>query len=205
MPSRFLSEAAVARRGRRGTTLTQLPSLIAERPPEAQLAGGRVFRTEWRDPMDTLPTASRLPRTVSGFRAMCPLRKCRARHHDRCSFREEHILAADRLRLDFDGAVIGFSSLKDWRPVTDAHYRPATGPPATARKQWRCRREFDRAWNMLYADERPVVERVVLRNGLIGETASVLEITQRTMTQMLVGALDRLIKHYDIWAEQTPA
>jgi hypothetical protein len=136
---------------------------------------------------------------------MCPLRKCRARHHDRCSFSEEHILAADRLRLDFDGAVIGFSSLKDWRPVTETHYLPATGTPATARKQWRCRREFDRAWNILYADERPVVERVVLRNGLIGATASVLEITQRTMTQMLVGALDRLIRHYDIRAEQTAA
>jgi hypothetical protein len=41
LPSRDVGRASMARRGKRGSTLTPLPSLIAEKQPEVQLATGK--------------------------------------------------------------------------------------------------------------------------------------------------------------------
>jgi hypothetical protein len=82
---------------------------------------------EWADPDDLRPN-QRSGRTISGFMSFCPLRWCIRRHGARASFTLAHVEAADRLRLLFDGARLGFSGLRDWRPVQAAVYRPQTGP-----------------------------------------------------------------------------
>jgi hypothetical protein len=71
-------------------------------------------------------------RTIGGYCAYCPLRWCKARHGDRSSFTTEHIAGGDHLRSLFDGAMIGFSGLKDLRPIQSAMYRPSSGPTAAA-------------------------------------------------------------------------
>jgi hypothetical protein len=61
------------------STLPSLPSLI-ETLPAAQLASVEVMRSEWRDPSDVTPGATRTARTIKGWRS--PLRACRRRHGD---------------------------------------------------------------------------------------------------------------------------
>jgi DNA-directed RNA polymerase specialized sigma24 family protein len=115
------------------------------------------------------------------------------------------VQAADRLRLAFDGARIGFSSLKDWRPVTAIDYGPATGPSAAALKRTRAEREFNAAWAVLDEDERAMVTLVVLWNVATGRAADMLGLSKPLMTTRLVAALGRLCTHYDIRAEPTAA
>jgi hypothetical protein len=88
-----------------------LPSLGD--PPPIRLANQSAMNSEWRDPEDTLPSAARTARTVTGYRGYDPLRRCLARHGDRCGISERHVLAADRLRTFADGAAIGFSPPRD--------------------------------------------------------------------------------------------
>lgn len=70
-------------RKRPRSTLPLLPSLMA--PPPIQLANHAAMAAEWTDPDDLRPNV-RFGRKVSGFRAYCPLRRCRDRQGDRSSF-----------------------------------------------------------------------------------------------------------------------
>jgi hypothetical protein len=133
------------------------------------------------------------------------LRWCLARHKHRSSFTTDHIEAADRLRAAWDGSRLGFSALKDWRPVTAIHYRPQTGPKQTALQQLKCRREFDVAWSLFGDDDRALLLAVVLRNLRIGTTAEMLAKGKPWVTQRLVAALDRLCLHWDIRQERAAA
>jgi hypothetical protein len=157
-----------------------------------------VFKTTWADPEDDKPSASRVARQVSGYRQYDPLRRCRARHGDRASFSVEHVGAADRLRSLFDGNRLGFSSLRDWRPVSSVNYRPMTGPTKPAIRQLRCRREFDRIWSMFDDRARALLASVVLQNVSVSKTARVLGLSQALTMQLLIAALDRLCLHFDI-------
>jgi hypothetical protein len=130
--------------------------------------------------------------------AFDPLRWCLHRHGARSNYTAEHIQAADRLRMAWDGSRIGFSALKDWRPIQATQFRPATGPGATALKQTKAARDFAAAWSVLDADERAMLTLVVLRNVAVGRAAEVLEVSKPIMTRQLVVALDRLCDHYDI-------
>jgi hypothetical protein len=117
--------------------LAPLPSLEADSPPPVQIHNGRVMRSEWADPTDGNPN-HRTARTVRAYRARCPLRWCTARHGERSGISPEHLEAADRLRMAFDGARLGFSGLVlDGRPINEVklHY-PPTGPTKTALR-WR--------------------------------------------------------------------
>lgn len=82
------------------------------------------------------------------------MRVCRARHGDACGIREEHIICADLLRSWADGAAIGFTALRDGRPVTAIHYRPITGPGVAAMRQLRCWRDFARVMRILTEAQR---------------------------------------------------
>jgi hypothetical protein len=149
---------------RKRTTLPALPSLI-ENPPAAQLAAGRVMRSEWRDPSDVTPSATRTARTIKGWRSGDPLRACRQRHGNTCGITERHILAADRLRSYADGAAIGFSKERDLSfPVTHIVYRPSTGPGPGALRQARCWRNFVRAMAIFTAAQRQFLTFVLLLN-----------------------------------------
>src|SRR5215472_218863 len=149
---------------RKRSTLPALPSLI-ERPPAAQLASGKAMRSEWRDPSDMTPSATRTVRTIKGWRRGDPLRACRQRHGDACGITERHILAADRLRSYADGATIGFSDQRDLSlPVTRIVYRPTTGPRPAALRQARCWRNFVRAMAIFTAQQRQFLTFVLLLN-----------------------------------------
>jgi hypothetical protein len=182
-----------------------LVSLMPEGPPAIRLVNRSAMRSEWADPTDDRPSAARTAKTIFGHIAFCPLRWCVRRHGSRSNYTAEHIRAADRLRVAFDGASIGFSSVKDWRPVTEIKYRPATGPTTAAMLQLKAHRAFDVAWGVLDEDEQAMVEHVVLRNIAVGRAADMLGVSMPIMTKRLVVALDRLCEHFNIRAGRTAA
>jgi hypothetical protein len=186
-----------SRHGRGNSTLPALASLVETGPPEIRRINHSVLKDTWVDPDDLRPNV-RTGRTVTGHRAFCPLRWCQKRHGGRSSFNEEHVAAADRLRVAFDGARLGFAALKDWRPIQSIAYRPSMGPTATALRQLRCRRAFDRAWNLFDSPARRLLALVVLENLAVGPTAETLGLTKPLATQKLVEALDRLVVHFGI-------
>jgi hypothetical protein len=182
--------------------LPSLPSL--DGPPAARLTAQdgvvATMRDDWPDPTDDRPSVARTARTVSGRRAFCPLRWCLKRHQERSSFTPEHVAAADRLRLCYDGARLGFASLRDWRPIRSINYRPAMGPTNTALRQYRCRREFDAVWTTLNEFERVLVRMVVLENLACGKAAGTLGWPLPMTVTALVAVLDRLCERWDIHA-----
>jgi hypothetical protein len=179
-------------------TLTPLPSLIGQQPPQAQMLNRHTMRGEWRDPMDTTPSASRTARTIAGHRVFCPLRWCIRRHGERSTFTAEHVAAADKLRIAFDGARLGYSGLKDWRPVTAINYRPSTGPASPALRQLRARKTFDSAWSLFDDPTRAVLVGVVLSNLSLARCAAITGRSAHLSKQLLADALDRLVLHFDI-------
>jgi hypothetical protein len=185
------------RRGAKGTTTLQPLVSLETGPPEVQRITGKVFKTSWADPDDMRPNA-REARTVTGHRAYCPLRWCRKRHGDRSAFTVDHIEAADRLRSAWDGARLGFSGLKDWRPITAIQYRPSTGPGTAAKRQLGCRTTFDRVWSALDDQQKAVLASVVLFNVSLGETRERLGWSRNRLLDILVGALERLYPHFGI-------
>lgn len=101
---------AAKRRSAKGT-LPPLPSLMDVVPAHRLHTTGeaKVVRSEWTDPDDMTPNASRTARTITGHRA---------------GYTAEMVEAADLLRVAFDCARIGYSGLKDWRPVQALVYGP---------------------------------------------------------------------------------
>jgi hypothetical protein len=175
-------------------------SLLREQPPQQQLAAGHVMRGEWVDPSAITPSAARSAPTVQGFRRACPLRWCIRRHGpERTGYSAEHLLAADRLRLLFDGARIGFSALKDRRPVSDPrmHY-PQTGPSKPALRQLRCREGFERAWRLFGEDDRAMLAAVLLANTALTRYAAAVGMKPALAKQRLIEALDRLMEWFDL-------
>jgi hypothetical protein len=155
-----------------------------------------VSRSDWDDPDDLRPNV-RSARTIAGHRAFCPLRWCMKRHGSHSSFTDEHVAAADRLRACFDGARLGFSGLKDWRPVTAINYRPMTGPTTKALRQLQARQPFDRAWGLFDLSTRCLMGLVILENIAVGPAAEALGMTKPLATQRLTEALDRLVVHFE--------
>jgi hypothetical protein len=179
--------------------------LLPEAPPAQQLLNRRAVRDSWVDPDDMTPGASRTARQVSGYRAYCPLRRCRARHGERSSFSVEHVGAADKLRLLHDGSRLGFAGIKDWRPISATTYRPSLGPSNLALKQLRCRVAFDRAWGLFGDRARALVLLVVLQNRAVSGAAERLGIAPALAMQRLVEALDALVEHFDLGRERRRA
>jgi hypothetical protein len=126
---------------------------MPEGPPAIQLASRKAVRAEWADPEDVRPNV-RSGRTVRGHRAYDPLRWCRARHGERSSFTDLHIEAADRLRGCFDASRLGFSSIKDGRPIGSVQFRPSQGPTQAAVRQWQAARQFAAAWSLCGEQDR---------------------------------------------------
>jgi hypothetical protein len=182
-----------------------LPSLVAEPPLEVRKVNRSVMKDTWGDPLDDKPGASRTARQVAGWRSFCPLRKCRARHGEKSSFSLEHIEAADRLRAAWDGSRLGYSALKDLRPVQSAMYRPSQGPGAVALKQLRAREQFTRVWSLFSENHQALLVAVVLRNVSLTATVALFSISMPRLTQTVVELLDRLVLHFEIGRERRPA
>jgi hypothetical protein len=176
-----------------------LPSLV-DGPPDIQRQTGKAMKSSWRDPTDTVPTAARTAREVTGHRAYCPLRWCQRRHGARSSFSADHVAAADRLRLLFDGSRLGFNTRHDiGQSVNEITYRrPLTGPGYSAMKQLTFTHRFVDAWNLFDEPARQVLAGVVLNNRAVGPTARTLGLTPARCTAILVEALDLLCRHFDI-------
>jgi hypothetical protein len=178
--------------------------LQPEQPPSIQLASRKAMMAVWIDPTDTTPSAARTARTVSGYRTYDPLRKCRARHGERSSFTAEHVEAADRLRQLWDGSRLGYSALKDLRPVQSAMHRPSQGPGAVALKQLRAREQFTRVWSLFSENHQAILVAVVLRNMSLTATAALFSITMPRLTQTVVELLDRLVDHFEVGERKDP-
>jgi hypothetical protein len=155
------------------------------------------MRNDYLDPDDLRPN-TRTGRTIYGHMSFCPLRWCIRRHGPRSSFTTDHVEAADKMRLVFDGSRLGFSGLRDWRPVNTLTFGPTTGPSRTAMKQYHCRRRFDEVWSIFNEDDRAILLLVVLQNISIGRATEMLGASKPRLTQRLVSLLDRLCAHYEI-------
>jgi hypothetical protein len=199
----------MARRKRSSrSTLPPLPSLVPDTLPDARrrtTGEGRVLKTEWSDPSDRMPSAAKTARTIYGYMAYCPLRWCLRRHGARSSFTLQHIEAADRLRLLFDGSRLGFSGIRDWRPIQAINYRPSTGPTRTAMRSLRCRTAFDQVWSIFDDMDRSLLLAVVLRNIPVGRVAEMVGQSKPRTTQRLVAVLDRLCEHFVIGEDRRAA
>jgi hypothetical protein len=169
-----------------------------ERPPAVQIETDKVMRSEWADPLDFKPGPAKSVRTVNGYRARCALRWCIKRHGERSSFKAEHVVAADLLRVAFDGSRLGFAGLKDWAPVHSILYRPMTGPTHKAQLQLRCRQKFDRCWKVFSDRECALIAGVVLLNYSVAFASSELGISPKLGLEQLVVALDKLVVALDV-------
>jgi hypothetical protein len=77
-------------------------------------------------------------------------------------------------------------------------YRPPSGPPQNALKQYRCRVQFDKAWALFSERQRAVIAGCVLQNYSIKYSAELLGVKPLLLGQQLCEALDLLVKHLDI-------
>lgn len=172
-------------------------------PPSVRLANQSVMRSSWRDPTDLTPSARRTAREITGFRAACALR--RMLHHDagRSSITEEHILAADLLRLQVDAVLIGFSGRRELMPVQAMMYGPRTGPSMAALRSVKAWKPLQRALALFTEAERRLLTWVVLENRSVTSWCSAQRELGRLISvnramQTLVEILDRLVEHYDV-------
>jgi hypothetical protein len=187
----------MAKKGNRQHRLVGYPAFDIERPPEIRLLNSTAMKAAWNDPHDDKPSAARTVREVAGYRQFCPLRWSIRRHGARSSFTAEHVAAADALRLRYDGSRLGFSGLKDWRPVHSTQFRPSTGPTNTAKRQLRARVEFDRVWRLFNDQQRAALVAVVLRNMSIARTCEFFDWPKAKLLAVLLPALDELVRHFD--------
>jgi hypothetical protein len=165
-----------------------------------------VMAAHWRDPDDVSPNAARNPKEVGGYRAYDPLRWSRRRHGDASSITDLHIHAADRLRLAADMARLGALPGAVWAgaatPTPADRYSPSTGLPGPARAMLRADREYRRAMSILIPSEQEIIVAVVLENVSIAAWTRWRrylgdQTLPQTETYKLVGALDKLVAHYD--------
>ena len=189
------------RRAARTATLQLLPSL--QTPPEAQLTNHRAMASSWGDPTDDRPGPARTQRQVSGYRAMCPLRRAMQSANRSSSFTHDHVRAADILRSLADGAAIGFSAPRDHGlPVTAILYRPKTGPGALATRQARCWRRFVQIMALFTKPQRALLTELLLLNLSVNKIVQMRQAAGLTVhPAMLMGTvlalLDQLVTHLE--------
>jgi hypothetical protein len=91
-----------------------------------------------------------------------------------------------------DGSRLGFTSLRDWRPISSTSYRPSTGPGSVRRIG------FDRAWAIFTGQARALPLLVVLQNTPVSKSAEQLGLSPVLAMQRLVEALDAMAAHFEI-------
>jgi hypothetical protein len=163
----------------------------------AREGNSAVMTGEWLDPVASTPAAARTAPRVKGHRAFCPLRCCIRRHGAAASFREEHVIAADLLRLWADGATIGFSVERSNLPVSSIQYMPMTGTTRNARRQLQCRTDLTRVLSTFSDRQRALVVWVVLMNRSVSSWCNESQEDRNRVMPELVTALDQLVGFLD--------
>ncbi len=162
------------------------------------------MRSSWRDPDDITPNARRTARAIAGFRAGCALRRMMHHHAGRSSIIEEHVIAADLLRLQVDAVLIGFfPGRRELMPVSAIMYGPRTGPSIAALRSVRAWKPLQQALALFTEAERRLLSWVVLENRSVASWCAALReqglsASPNRGMQTLVETLDRLVLHYDV-------
>jgi hypothetical protein len=151
------------------------------------------MKTEWRDPDDTRPSATRAPRKITGYRSWCPLRRMRSVPGSKIE--ERHILAADRLRRIADIAAIGMSAGVVMEPRTEG-YGPSAGPSEAKMGQARAAHEVQQALGRFPPEHRQMLIEVVLLNRSLAQWCAMYGGDPKVEMGKLLFGLDLLCQHY---------
>jgi hypothetical protein len=177
--------------------------LDPQSPPQTRIMNATAMRGSWVDPDDIRPTAVRSARTITGYRAMCPLRQMLHRCGASSSITDDHVIAADRLRGLADAAAIGYSRRRELMPVQSIVFRPSTGPGTAAVRSARAWPALRAALKLFDPGQRRLLTHVVLMNRSVTSWCAVLRDQGLTITvayamHRLVVILDALVDHFDV-------
>jgi hypothetical protein len=193
------------------STIPPLASLDPDRPPDVRLAArsgpSAIVRSEWVDPDDIRPNASRTARTIVGYRSYCPLRRCRDTHGDAAAYSLQHIVAADELRRLADVVLIGFGGRRDMITIQAITYGPRNGPTRAAIRQAQAWPAYRRAMAPFAAGQRELIAHVLLMNWSIQRWVAGLkdrgeQADPKQETGRLVAILDILAEHFGVEIER---
>ena len=191
----------MARRRSRPGAAPSARSVEIEDPPASRLvqrpgAPAALMAGEWRDPSDTTPDARRVPRSVSGWRTYCPLRKMSG--HPASGIAAGHIAAADMLREQVDLAMLGYSTVRPLIYVAQFS-QPRWGLSRAEVEQMAALRSVRRAIKLFSLAELLMLESIVLRNMTLRQwvQACVPPSSSAIEKRRLLSILDRLAEHYD--------
>ena len=178
-------------------------------PPDVRQGrpGGRtaVVSSEWRDPDDISPTASRTPRQVRGWHTFCPLERMRSAGSRITS---EHIAAANVLRAATDAASYGFTTLRDLNELATGLPGPSTGPSEAAKKQAVACGVVQRALAPFDLATVAMLNAILIENTTINAwcAARTVETGRRYDPAQYIGSLmqclDILVKHFGQLVDQ---
>jgi hypothetical protein len=158
-----------------------------------------VMKTQWRDPDDTRPNASRRPREITGYRTYCPLRRMARLSGSQITV--AHIAAADAFRLAVDIATIGLTGEQSG---VHGVYGPTFGPSINAVLQATASSEAAEVVRRLAPSQHRMAEAIVLRNRSLQawctERATAIGRTANPEIEMgrLLALLDVLADHYEL-------
>jgi hypothetical protein len=167
-------------------------------PPRVRQVAGSgataVMRSAWRDPTDISPNASRRPREVQGFRVFCALRRARA---SGAAITDQHIIAADLLRVNVDLARLGASPLVMAAGANCTG--PRAGPSASALRAARASTNVGRLFNSLDDAQATLLIAVVLQNIPVSRWCTLHEpkLNRPTVMRALYEVLDLLVEYFD--------
>jgi len=158
-----------------------------------------VDAAEWIDPDDIRPN-QRTGRMVRGHCSGCSLRRLQKVSRE---ISDEHIYAAEYLRVRADVACLGFSAPPEGMPVNAMVYGPRLDFSNGAHARVRALDEFKRVWDTLRAQQQRMAAIILLENHSIPFWCDAER--QRTGFKpnpqvelgKLVGMLDHLAKYLD--------
>ena len=154
------------------------------------------MRAEWTDPDDIKPNASKTPRRIHGWRRYCPLRRMSG--HPASGISDRHVMAADKLREQFDLATMGFSTERTMVFIARcATPRWGMGPGDVARM--RAFRDVTRVARMFSPPQLSMLDAILFRNMSLREWSkgAVPPLRAATEKRKLMIILDRLVAYYD--------
>lgn len=189
------------RRHRRPPSSREAASIEAVRRAAREGPTATMAAT-WRDPEDLNPRA-RAAREVAGYRSFCPLR--RMLRYGAKEITERHIMAADKLRLIFDTATIGFSTERDLSLTIGAVlFGPMAGPTRLASRQARAWAPLQRCLGLYTAEQKRMLVHIVLDNHTLQSWAQSFEPARNPTSEMgkLLAVLEIMALHFDAEIEE---
>jgi hypothetical protein len=171
-------------------------------PPRVQQTHGKTMRASWRDPDDFRPNA-RKGREISGWIAFDPLRLL-ARDPS-SGVTDDHIRAADYLRLQAEIAMLGMAARDNILPIGAIVHLPKLGPAPAAVRSARASSELIRVIRRFSTEAWLMVQVIVLWNRTLTQWCHDRERSIQTETGRLLAALDLLAEHFGTEIEKARA